>query len=38
VTNESVAVSRRQTIAVTQEYLSGIRGRNEMVKNAAAIS
>jgi hypothetical protein len=26
-------ISRRQTITVTQKYLSGIKGRNEMVKN-----
>jgi hypothetical protein len=31
-------VSRRQTITVTQKYLSGIRGRNEMVKNVTVIS
>ena len=31
-------ISRRQTITVTQKYLSGIRGRNEMVKNVTVIS
>jgi hypothetical protein len=31
-------LSRRQTITVTQKYLSGIRGRNEMVKNVTVIS
>ena len=32
------SLSRRQTITVTQKYLSGIMGRNEMVKNVTVIS
>ncbi|GEM_PF-5667650 len=36
--NGKMLVSRRQTITVTQKYLSGIRGRNEMVKNVTVIS
>jgi hypothetical protein len=34
----SMSVSRRQTITVTQKFPSGIRGRNEMVKNVTDIS
>ena len=38
MTAGEIGVSRRQTITVTQKYLSGIRGRNEMVKNVTVIS
>jgi hypothetical protein len=35
---DGFGLSRRQTITVTQKYLSGITGRNEMVKNVTVIS